>query len=191
MVVIGVSTGGPKALATIFATLPGNLGVPIVIVQHMPPLFTQLLATNLSANSAVPVREASHDEAIAANTAYLAPGGKQMRLVPGSAGSKRLQLSDDPPENACRPSVDYLFRSVANHFPGKALAVILTGMGDDGARGLRLLKGGGSTVIAQDESSCVVYGMPKAAVDAGTVDALLPLEAIADRITSLVRGSQL
>jgi two-component system chemotaxis response regulator CheB len=190
MVVIGVSTGGPKALATLFATLPGNLGVPIVIVQHMPPLFTQLLATNLSAKSAVAVREAGHDEAIVANTAYLAPGGKQMRLVPGSGGARLLQLSDDPPENACRPSVDYLFRSVANHFPGKALAVILTGMGDDGARGLRLLKGGGSTVIAQDEASCVVYGMPKAAVDAGIVNAVLPLEAIADRITALVRGSQ-
>lgn len=189
MVVIGVSTGGPNALATIFAALPGDLGVPILIVQHMPPIFTQLLAGNLSARSAVPVREACHDEPIVPNMAYLAPGGKQMRLVPASS-SKLLQLSDDPPENSCRPSVDYLFRSVANHFPGKALAVILTGMGDDGARGLRLLKGGGSTVIAQDEASCVVYGMPKAAVDAGLVDVVLPLQAIADRITALVRGAQ-
>ncbi len=189
MVVIGVSTGGPKALTTIFATLPGNLGVPIVIVQHMPPIFTQLLAANLSAISALPVREACHGEALVPNQAYLAPGGKQMRLVPDSA-SKVLQLSDDPPENSCRPSVDYLFRSVANHFPGRALAVILTGMGDDGARGLRLLKGGGSTVIAQDEASCVVYGMPKAAVDAGLADSVLPLDAIADRIVTLVRGTQ-
>lgn len=190
MVVIGVSTGGPKALAVIFQSLPGNLGVPIVIVQHMPPLFTQLLASNLSAGSAIPVREASHDETMVANIAYLAPGGKQMRLVPGSAGSRRFQLSDDPPENACRPSVDYLFRSVANHFPGRALAVILTGMGDDGTRGLRLLKGSGSMVIAQDEASCVVYGMPKAAVDAAVVDVILPLDAIAERITALVRRSQ-
>ncbi len=189
MLVIGASTGGPKALATIFSALPGNLDIPILIVQHMPPIFTQLLATNLSAISAVPVREACHNEAIVPNTAYVAAGGRQMRLIPGAA-SRLLQLSDDPPENSCRPSVDYLFRSVANHFPGSALAVILTGMGDDGARGLRLLKQGGSTVIAQDEASCVVYGMPKAAVDAGLVDAVLPLEAIADRIASLVRGTR-
>lgn len=189
MVVIGVSTGGPNALATIFAALPGDLGVPILIVQHMPPIFTQLLAGNLSVHSAVPVREACHDEAIVPNRAYLAPGGKQMRLVPGPAASKVLQLSDDPPENSCRPAVDYLFRAVSNHFPGRALAVILTGMGEDGTQGLRLLKRGGSTVIAQDEASCVVFGMPRAAIEAGVVDVVLPLEAIADRITALVRGT--
>jgi two-component system chemotaxis response regulator CheB len=189
MVVIGVSTGGPRALATIFGALPGDLGIPILIVQHMPPIFTQLLAANLSAVSAMPVREASHGEAIVPNRAYLAPGGKQMRLIRDSSG-KLLQLSDDPPENSCRPSVDYLFRSVANHFPGKALAVILTGMGDDGARGLSLLRDGGSPIIAQDEASCVVYGMPKAAVDAGLADEVVPLEAIAGRITALARRTQ-
>ncbi len=188
MVVIGVSTGGPNALAEIFSALPGNMGVPILIVQHMPPIFTQLLAANLSAHSAVPVREAKHNDSISANTAYIAPGGKQMRLIPGGNGARLLQLSDDPPENCCRPSVDYLFRSVANHFPAKALAVILTGMGEDGAAGLRLLKQGGSMVIAQDEASCVVFGMPKAAIDAGVVDMVVPLPAIAERIANLVRG---
>ncbi len=188
LVVIGVSTGGPNALATIFSTLPHDIGVPIVIVQHMPPIFTGLLAANLSAHSAVPIHEARHNEEIVPNTAYIAPGGKQMRLIPTSSGARVLQLADDPPENCCRPSVDYLFRSVANHFPARALAVILTGMGDDGTAGLRLLKRGGSTVIAQDEASCVVFGMPKAAIEAGVVDMVLPLGAVADRIANLVRG---
>ena len=191
MVVIGVSTGGPNALATIFASLPGNLGVPVLVVQHMPPIFTQLLAANLSANSALKVREAAHDEEMVANVAYVAPGGRHMGVAPGAGGSRRLRLSDDPPENSCRPAVDYLFRSVAHHFPGRALAVILTGMGDDGALGLRLLKRGGCTVIAQDEASSVVFGMPKAAIEAGVVDVVLPLEAIADRIATLARGPQL
>jgi two-component system chemotaxis response regulator CheB len=188
LVVIGVSTGGPNALATIFSTLPGDLGVPILIVQHMPPIFTQLLAANLSAHSAVPVREACHNQEIVANTAYLAPGGKHMRLIPSLSGARLLQLSDDPPENCCRPSVDYLFRSVANHFPAKALGVILTGMGEDGAAGVRLLKQGGSTVFAQDEASCVVFGMPKAAIESGVVDCVVPLPGMAERITAFVRG---
>jgi two-component system chemotaxis response regulator CheB len=188
MVVIGVSTGGPNALAQIFAALPGDLGVPILIVQHMPPIFTQLLAANLSAHSAVTVREGKHNEEVVPNTAYIAPGAKHMRLIPGLNGVRLLQLSEDPPENCCRPSVDYLFRSVANHFPAKSLAVILTGMGEDGAAGLRLLKRGGATVIAQDETSCVVFGMPKAAIEAGVVDMVLPLSAIAERIAALVRG---
>ncbi len=188
LVVIGVSTGGPNALAEIFATLPGDMGIPILIVQHMPPIFTQLLAANLSAHSAVPVREGKHNEEILPNTAYIAPGGRHMRLIPSANGTRLLQLSDDPPENCCRPSVDYLFRSVANHFPAKALGVILTGMGEDGAAGLRLLKQGGSTVLAQDEASCVVYGMPKAAIEAGVVDMVLPLSAMAERIANLVRG---
>jgi two-component system, chemotaxis family, protein-glutamate methylesterase/glutaminase len=187
MVLIGVSTGGPKALTTIFSELP-PLDVPIVIVQHMPPIFTRVLADDLSSRGRIPVHEASHNEQIIPGVAYLAPGGKQMRLLPGAAGAPLLQLSDDPPENHCRPSVDYLFRSVANHFPGKALAVILTGMGDDGTAGLRLLKRGGCNVIVQDQASCVVFGMPKAAIDAGVVDSVVPLPNIAETITRLTRG---
>jgi two-component system, chemotaxis family, protein-glutamate methylesterase/glutaminase len=187
IVVIGVSTGGPNALTKLLAELP-PLGVPILIVQHMPPIFTQLLAANLSAKSSIPVVEASHNQAALPDNAYLAPGGRHMRLVPGLTGTKLLQISDDPPEHACRPAVNYLFRSVAHNFPGKALAVILTGMGDDGTDGLRLLKSTGSTVIAQDEGSCVVFGMPKAAIDAGVVDDVLPLDMIAGRIAGLMRG---
>jgi two-component system chemotaxis response regulator CheB len=191
LVVVGVSTGGPKALTTILATLPGNLGVPILIVQHMPPIFTGLLANSLSAASAIKVREATNNDEVLPNVAYLAPGGKQMRLVSALTSGMRLQITDDPPENSCRPSVDYFFRSVAQNFSGRTLAVILTGMGEDGTQGLKLLKRRSCTAIAQDEASCVVFGMPKAAIDAGLVDTELPLNSIADRITKLVRGSRL
>jgi two-component system chemotaxis response regulator CheB len=188
LVLIGVSTGGPNALATLLPALPGKLGIPVVIVQHMPPVFTRSLAENLDSKCALEVREAVHEEVLVANTVYIAPGGHQMRLIAGAGGSKLIQITNDPPENNCRPAVDYLFRSVAHHFPGQSLAVILTGMGSDGTLGLRLLKRQGCTVIAQDEASCVVYGMPKAAVDAGVVDAILPLNAIASRIVAAIRG---
>ena len=124
------------------------------------------------------------------NTAYIAPGGRQMRLGMERDQRPVLQLTDDPPENNCRPAVDYLFRSAAERFPGRAMAVILTGMGNDGTLGLRLLKRHGCFVIAQDEASCVVYGMPKAAVDAGVTDVVLPLESIANRITAIVKGGR-
>ena len=188
LVLIGVSTGGPNALAALLPALPGSLGVPVLIVQHMPPVFTQSLAENLDGKCALRVREAAHEEIAVADTVYIAPGGRQMRLAPGSRGSKIIQITDDPPENNCRPAVDYLFRSVAHHFPGRALGVILTGMGSDGTLGLRLLKRHGCFIIAQDEASSVIYGMPKAAVDAGIVDAVLPLDAIAGRIVTAVRG---
>lgn len=190
MVLIGVSTGGPNALAKLLPEIPGNIGVPLLIVQHMPPVFTQSLAESLAAKCAIGVQEASDGILVEPNKAYIAPGGKQMRLAVGPDGRKTLQITDDPPENNCKPAVDYLFRSVAHHFPGRAMAVILTGMGSDGTLGLRLLKRHGCVAIAQDEASCVVYGMPKAAVDAGVVDVVLPLESIAARIVSVVRGGK-
>jgi two-component system, chemotaxis family, protein-glutamate methylesterase/glutaminase len=188
MVLIGVSTGGPNALARLLPGIRGNLGVPILIVQHMPPVFTQSLAETLTAKCTLRVREAAHDELIEPNTAYIAPGGRQMRLQAGPNGVKTIQITDDPPENNCRPAVDYLFRSAANQFPGRSMAVIMTGMGSDGTLGLRLLRRHGCFTIAQDEASCIVYGMPKAAVDAGLADVVLPLESIAARITASVRG---
>jgi len=190
LVLIGVSTGGPQTLSRILPDIPATIGLPLLIVQHMPPVFTQSLAESLAARCAIRVKEAAHEEIIAPNTAYIAPGGRQMRLAPGPEGKKMLQITDDPPENNCRPAVDYLFRSAANHFPGQSLAVILTGMGSDGLLGLRLLKRHGCYVIAQDEATCVVYGMPKAAVDAGIADAVLPAETIAGRITATVRGGR-
>jgi two-component system chemotaxis response regulator CheB len=188
MVLIGVSTGGPNALSSLLPSLPARLGVPVLIVQHMPAVFTQPLAENLNGKCALQVREAANGELAEAGTVYIAPGGRQMRLAPGPEGRKLIQITDDPPENNCRPAVDYLFRSVANHFPGRAMGVILTGMGSDGTLGLRLLKRHGCFVIAQDAASCVVYGMPKAAVDAGVVDVILPLGDIAGRIVTTVRG---
>jgi two-component system, chemotaxis family, protein-glutamate methylesterase/glutaminase len=190
MVLIGVSTGGPVALARILPEIPGNLGVPVLIVQHMPPVFTRSLADNLTPKCALQVKEAEDGEKALPNTVYIAPGGRQMKIRPGSDGKPSIQINDDPPENNCRPAVDYLFRSAANHFPGKSMAVILTGMGNDGTIGLRLLKRHGCFVVAQDEPTCVVYGMPKAAVDAGVADAVLPLESIAARIAAAVKGQR-
>jgi two-component system chemotaxis response regulator CheB len=190
MVLIGVSTGGPAALAQLLPAIPGDLGVPVLIVQHLPPIFTQSLAESLAARSALRVREAVHGEPATPNTAYIAPGGRQMRVAAGAGGRPMIEITDDPPENNCRPAADYLFRSAALQFPGRAMGVILTGMGSDGALGLRLLKRHGAAIVAQNEATCVVYGMPKAAVEAGVVDAVLPLEAIAARITATVKGSK-
>jgi len=182
MVVIGISTGGPNALATVLPKLPADLGVPVLIVQHMPPLFTQSLAESLDAKCAIRVKEAENDEVIKKNIAYIAPGGKQMKLIPKPDGTRIIRITDDPPENNCKPSVDYLFRSVAHGFPGCATAVIMTGMGSDGTLGLRLMKRNKCFVIAQDEASCVVFGMPKEAINAGVVDIVVPLDRIADSI---------
>lgn len=189
MILIGVSTGGPTALGVLLPGIPKDIGVPILIVQHMPPMFTNALAQSLSAKCAVAVREAVSGELLEPGVAYIAPGGKQMRIGLNSMGMKQIIITDDPPENNCRPSVDYLFRSAANCFPGKSTAVILTGMGSDGMLGLRLLKRHGIFVVAQNEATCVVYGMPRAAVEAGVVDEILPLDRIAERIAlSVKRG---
>ena len=190
MVLIGVSTGGPATLAKLLPAIPRDIGVPFLVVQHMPPVFTKSLADNLATKCAVQVREATQGEVPEPNTVYIAPGGRQMRLGAGADNRSILEMTDDPPENNCRPAVDYLFRSAANRLPGRTMAVILTGMGSDGTLGLRLLKRHGCFVIAQDEPSCVVYGMPKAAVDAGVADAILPLDAIAGRIIAAVKGGR-
>jgi two-component system chemotaxis response regulator CheB len=185
IVLIGVSTGGPAALAEVLPVLPAKIGAPVFIVQHMPPHFTEALANRLQSKSAIQVKEAEDGEIARADCAYLAPGGKQMKLSPGKNGEIVIRVTDDPPENACRPSVDYLFRSVALHFPGRSIAAILTGMGNDGTEGMRMLKRGGSVNIAQDEASCVVFGMPREAILAGVVDTVVPLGKIA---TAIVRA---
>jgi len=189
MVLIGVSTGGPVALAQLLPALPADLGVPIVIVQHMPPMFTRALAESLRDKCAISVCEAADGDQLRPGVAYIAPGGRQMKLESHSSGQASIVITDDPPENNCKPSVDYLFRSAAHLFPGRSMAIILTGMGNDGTIGLRLLKRHNCLVIAQDEASCVVYGMPKSAVDAGVVDVSLPLDQIASRIVYTVRGA--
>ncbi len=187
LVLIGVSTGGPVALASLLPALPGDLGAPVIIVQHMPALFTSPLAASLDRKSALSVSEAQDGTIAQPNCAYLAPGGMQMKLAAGPRGEVVLRLTDDPPENGCKPSVDYLFRSAAMQFPGRAVAAILTGMGNDGTAGLRLLKRSGCFSIAQDEASCVVFGMPKEAIAAGLIDTVAPLDRIASTIVRSVR----
>ena len=186
-VLIGVSTGGPGALAKLVPALPGDLGAPVFIVQHMPAMFTQPLAASLDKKSAIRVKEAQDGETARSNYAYVAPGGRQMKLTPGPKGEIILRITDDPAENGCRPAVDYLFRSAALHFPGRSVAAILTGMGADGTEGLRMLKRGGCFSIAQDEASCVVFGMPKEAIQAGVIDTVAPLDMIGAAIVRSVR----
>lgn len=189
---VGVSTGGPNALAEVIPRLPRNLGVPVLLVQHMPPGFTASLAQHLDERSALKVREAQEGEPIEPDTVYIAPGGRHMtvrRFTPPGASSATLVvgLNDNPPENSCRPSVDVLFRSVASHFEGRVLAVIMTGMGSDGLEGVRTLKRKGARVLTQSEETCVVYGMPMAVDEAGLSDESLPLPRLAGRIEHLLR----
>jgi two-component system chemotaxis response regulator CheB len=168
--------------------LPGDLGVPIVIVQHMPPVFTKSLANSLNAKCSLMVKEAQDGEPIQANVAYIAPGGKQMKLVASTDGTNRLiKITNDPPENSCKPSADYLFRSVADYFVGRTTAVIMTGMGSDGTKGLQILKQKGAFIIGQNEESCVVYGMPKAPAELGLTDVVAPLDRIAGEIIKSVK----
>ncbi|MCK9296562.1 MAG: chemotaxis response regulator protein-glutamate methylesterase [Desulfobulbaceae bacterium] len=186
IVAIGVSTGGPNALAEVIPKLPAAFRVPVVIVQHMPPVFTKALADSLNQKSVLHVTEARDEEQLLAGNVYLAPGAKQMKVVK-RAGGEFLQLTDDPPENHCRPSVDYLFRSVASVYGNRSLGVIMTGMGSDGVKGLQLMKQQGAQVIAQDQASCVVFGMPMEAIKAGVADVIVPLPQIAAEITNRVK----
>jgi len=183
IIAIGVSTGGPNALTKVLPKLPGNIGVPLVIVQHMPPVFTKSLANSLNKKCSLAVKEAVDREYLKNNTVYIAPGGKQMKLVASADGRNRqIKITDDPPENSCKPAVDYLFRSVADYYVGRTTAVIMTGMGSDGTKGLEILKNKGSYIIAQDEKTCVVYGMPKIPIESGLADKVSPLDKIADEI---------
>lgn len=189
IVAIGSSTGGPAALQRILPALPASLPVPVIIVQHMPQLFTSALAGSLASKSKLRVVEASEGAVLVPGCAYIAPGGRHARVVPGVAGGRRIELTDDPPENFCKPAVDYTFRSVAEVYGGAALGVILTGMGKDGTAGLREMKLRGARVVAQDEASSVVYGMPREAKMAGVVDLEVSLERIAEAIVGFVRDA--
>jgi two-component system chemotaxis response regulator CheB len=168
--------------------LPSDLNVPILIVQHMPPVFTKSLAASLDKKCRLHVKEAEDREAILPNVVYIAPGGKQMKLVAAADGRNRLiKITDDPPENSCKPSADYLFRSVGDYYVGRTTAVIMTGMGSDGTKGLEVLSQKGAHIIAQDEASCVVYGMPKAPTERGYADVVAPLGKIAEEILKSVK----
>lgn len=181
VVAIGVSTGGPNALQELIPRLPSNLQVPILLVQHMPPLFTKLLAERLNAQSQVPVVEAIEGQDVLPGHIYIAPGGLHME-VRRVIGRTFLSLHEGPLENSCRPAVDVLFRSVAKVFGSDALAVMLTGMGQDGLVGCQHITQAGGSVIAQERNGCAVWGMPGAVVDAGLASAVLSLESIAAEI---------
>lgn len=191
VIAVGISTGGPEALSRMLPLLPADLAAPVVIVQHMPPKFTLSLAQDLAARCRLQCSEARDGDPVCAGRILIAPGGRQMKLVrQADAGMLVVRVTDDPPENHCRPSVDYLFRSVAHVCGGRSVGVIMTGMGSDGALGCRLMKRQGAPVLAQDEASCVVYGMPKAIVEEGLADSVVPLDQMASEITRVAgRGA--
>ena len=189
IVAIGVSTGGPNALAELIQALPTNLPVPIVIVQHMPPVFTKCLADRLTARGKTPVEEGAAGMVLKPGRAYLAPGDYHM-VLNRRGPNVELELNQDPPENSCRPAVDVMFRSVAQVYGGRTLAVILTGMGQDGLRGCEVLREKNAQILAQDEASSVVWGMPGAVAQAGIADTILPLNLIANEIASRVQKAQ-
>ena len=181
VVVIGVSTGGPDALAHVLPSLPRDLSVPLLIAQHMPPIFTSMLATRLSAKSELPVRECVSGEPLLPGCALIAPGDFHM-VVRQDSGVPRVCTHQGPRENYCRPSVDVLFRSVASVYGGRTLAVILTGMGQDGLKGCEILRGQGARVYVQDEATSVVWGMPGFVAKAGLADKILPIHQVAAEI---------
>jgi two-component system, chemotaxis family, protein-glutamate methylesterase/glutaminase len=185
VVAIGVSTGGPDALARLMPTLPANLPVPVVISQHMPAVFTSMLASRLAAKSPLPVRECSSGEALVPGTAFLAPGDFHM-IVSQENSKVFLRTHQGPKENFCRPSVDVMFRSVAQVFGGRTLAVILTGMGQDGLKGCEMLHGLGARIYVQDEASSVVWGMPGFVARSGLADKVLPLAQVGAEIVRAI-----
>jgi len=185
LIAIGSSTGGPRALEELIPALPAAIPVPIVIVQHMPALFTKSLARDINEKSSLNVCEAGDGQKISAGNVYIAQGGRHMTVDKGSDGAPILTMNDDAPENSCRPSVDVLFRSLTKVYRAeRVLCVILTGMGADGVKGVRYLQEqGGGYCITQSEKSCVVYGMPRSIAEAKLPHAPLDLKDIAERIT--------
>jgi two-component system chemotaxis response regulator CheB len=181
VVCIGVSTGGPNALAALMPQLPADFPVPIVVVQHMPPLFTKFLADRLNTQSRIRVEEASPGAKLEPGVAWLAPGDWHMALE-RSGQAILIRTHQGPPENSCRPAADVLFRSAVAAYGGRVLAVVLTGMGQDGLRGCELVKEAGGQIIVQDEATSVVWGMPGYVAQAGLADQVLPLDQIAREI---------
>lgn len=192
LVVIGTSTGGPYALGELIPKLPADFPVPIVMVQHMPPNFTASLANSLSKKSNVVVVEAKEGDFLEPGKVYIAPGGHHMVLKKEGTGKERLflGLEDSPPQHGCRPSVDVLFKSIADNYSGNVLAVIMTGMGSDGTDGVRALKKRNCYCLIQDEASCVVFGMPKVVYENKLADEVIPLNDLAKRITDIVKMSR-
>ena len=189
IVAIGVSTGGPNALASLIPTLPRDLPVPVVIVQHMPPVFTRLLAERLAAKSEIGVEEGHAGAVLGPGRAWIAPGDYHM-VVASDRHQVILRTHQGPPENSCRPAVDVLFRSVADVYKPHALAVVMTGMGQDGLRGCEHIRESGGQILAQDQASSVVWGMPGFVANAGLADRVLPLDQLGVEIIRRVRSGR-
>jgi two-component system chemotaxis response regulator CheB len=189
IVAIGTSTGGPNALAEVLPRIPNDFPVPIVVVQHMPPIFTRLLADRLASSSAIPVEEGSAGAVLVPGHAWIAPGDFHMKVVRAGV-NWRLDLNQGPQENSCRPAVDVLFRSVAATCGANVLGVVMTGMGSDGVLGAQDIRGAGGNVIIQDEASSVVWGMPGLVHASGLDDAAYPLDRLAEEITRRVLHSR-
>ncbi|MCB9979211.1 MAG: chemotaxis response regulator protein-glutamate methylesterase [Rhodospirillales bacterium] len=187
IVAIGSSTGGPQALFDVTKNLKG-LDVPIVITQHMPATFTRILAQHIQQQSGIPTHEGSEGMRVEPGQAYVAPGGLHMEVIDRD-GKPVIRLSDAPPENFCKPAVDPMFRSVVKFYGRKALGVILTGMGSDGLKGGQVLVDAGGRLIAQDEASSVVWGMPGSVAMAGICCAVLPLKDVGPWVRNAVKGS--
>lgn len=183
---IGSSTGGPNALSTVVRGLPPQFGLAVLVAQHMPPTFTAMLAEHLGKDGGRPSHQADDGQPVHPGQIYVAPGDYHMTVEAGGGGPV-LRLDQSPPENYCRPAVDPLFRSVAAVYGPATLAVVLTGMGEDGRRGSEAVVGAGGTVIAQDEVTSVVWGMPGAVVQAGLASAIVPLGDIARHVARLAK----
>ncbi len=187
LVVIGTSTGGPKALHTVIPRLPASIDAAVLIVQHMPPGFTRSLADRLNAISAITVKEAEQGERIQPGCAYIAPGDSHMKVKsPKGVHQIYIELDQSLPRGGHRPSVDVLFESVSENCHSAIVAVIMTGMGCDGASGVRKIKAQNGIIIAEHPSSSIVYGMPRAAAETGLVDKIVPLHRIADAIINVL-----
>ncbi|MFZ0159443.1 MAG: chemotaxis response regulator protein-glutamate methylesterase [Kineosporiaceae bacterium] len=187
-IVLGSSTGGPDALSKVLTGLPPTLPVPILIVQHMPPVFTRLLAQRLDATCPLRVTEAAEGDAVVPGRVLIAPGGSHLEVRRRGAGVV-VRLSDAPPENFCRPAVDVLFRSAVTVYADRLLAVVLTGMGRDGEKGARLVRTAGGEIIVQDEPTSVVWGMPGAVANAGLADSVVPLPRVTSEVLSALGRS--
>lgn len=185
-VAIGVSTGGPKALQDVLPLFPKDFPAAILVVQHMPKGFTGPFAERLNQLSKMEIKEAENGEVIKAGTAYIAPGGLHMKAIKKKVTEVNIALSELPIDLLHRPSVDVMMLSVAVAYSGRCLGAIMTGMGNDGLEGMKAIKKSGGKTIAQDEESCIVYGMPKAVVDEGLADKIVPLSSMAGEIVNMV-----
>jgi two-component system chemotaxis response regulator CheB len=186
-VVLGISTGGPFSLQQVIPMISEKINLPMIIVQHMPPKFTKSLANRLNSISKVNVKEAEDGELLQRGTVYVAPGGFHITFKKEGLGKVRVILEEEPSNSLYRPSVNIMMSAAANTWGGRTLGIIMTGMGKDGLEGAKVLKSKKGVLIAQDEESSVVWGMPRAVIDAGLTDIVAPLEKISKLINKVIR----